>query len=272
MSTLLQCTSCDSSFNSNLLLEMHRRFCFPIPSQISTNSINGRENFQTHFSHVSQESNENSLICHVCNACYELFDIEKYIFHINNDHNNENDYDNKENEVSDLYSEKDNKMDVDQDFNSQFNDNIQFNQYNHYNHYNQHSQSEDSVESNRQNLIVNENHNFHIENNDYSENEDEDEDYDEGEVNQVNEAYEVNLALLSSYLIHEKYEKQGKENDQTQICHICYEKIKLGEEIIRLPCFHYYHSNELMTWFKENVKCPECRLDVIDEIRKTAIN
>lgn len=267
MSTLLQCTSCDSSFNSNLLLEMHRRFCFPIPSQ--------GVNSQTHFSQLSQvnssENTENTLICHICNACYEIFDIEKYIEHINNDHNNENDHDDnyKENEVSDLYSDKDNKMDVDQDFNSQFNNNIQFNQYNQYSHYNQHSQSEDSSESNRQNLIVNEHEhdNLHIENNEYSENEDEDE--DEGEVN---EAYEVNLALLSSYLIHEKYEKQGKDNDQTQICHICYEKIESGEEIIRLPCFHYYHSNELMTWFKENVKCPECRLDVIDEIRKTANN
>ena len=40
---------------------------------------------------------------------------------------------------------------------------------------------------------------------------------------------------------------------------ICKEKLKIGEDGLRMPCGHCFHYECGMTWLGLNRRCPECR-------------
>ena len=45
-------------------------------------------------------------------------------------------------------------------------------------------------------------------------------------------------------------------------CVICLENFKKGDELIRTPCFHCFHSKCIIEWFKNNNTCPICKFEV----------
>ena len=38
-----------------------------------------------------------------------------------------------------------------------------------------------------------------------------------------------------------------------------------GDEIVQLPCLHFYHAKCINAWFKVNNTCPVCRKEIWDE-------
>ena len=52
-------------------------------------------------------------------------------------------------------------------------------------------------------------------------------------------------------------------NDDLLIeCAICLENYEEEDDIVVLPCHHYYHKNCLEEWIAHNGSCPMCRITV----------
>ncbi|KMT09977.1 hypothetical protein BVRB_5g121930 [Beta vulgaris subsp. vulgaris] len=47
--------------------------------------------------------------------------------------------------------------------------------------------------------------------------------------------------------------------DENSDCSICLERFELGEEVIKLPCLHVFHSNCIVRWLERILICPFCR-------------
>ena len=48
-------------------------------------------------------------------------------------------------------------------------------------------------------------------------------------------------------------------------CGICLDNYSKGDEIVQLPCLHFYHAKCINAWFKVNNTCPVCRKEIWDE-------
>jgi len=48
-----------------------------------------------------------------------------------------------------------------------------------------------------------------------------------------------------------------------ETCCICLESFKEGDSIIRLPCFHIFHSAEISKWLLKNHRCPLCQTSIL---------
>lgn len=42
-------------------------------------------------------------------------------------------------------------------------------------------------------------------------------------------------------------------------CAICFADVTVGEMIAELPCGHWFHHEDIATWFKRKNSCPTCR-------------
>eukprot|EP01103_Thecamoeba_quadrilineata_P011847 TRINITY_DN292_c0_g1_i2.p1 TRINITY_DN292_c0_g1~~TRINITY_DN292_c0_g1_i2.p1 ORF type:complete len:270 (+),score=75.55 TRINITY_DN292_c0_g1_i2:65-874(+) len=49
---------------------------------------------------------------------------------------------------------------------------------------------------------------------------------------------------------------------QEQRCSICFEDYQLEEEVLQLPCKHFYHRPCLVTWLQQHNTCPVCRYEM----------
>mmetsp|Transcript_35767 Transcript_35767/g.57450 ORF Transcript_35767/g.57450 Transcript_35767/m.57450 type:complete len:362 (-) Transcript_35767:162-1247(-) len=58
-------------------------------------------------------------------------------------------------------------------------------------------------------------------------------------------------------------EKNGFCRTTNETCCICLESFKEGESIIRLPCFHIFHSAEISKWLLKNHRCPLCQTSIL---------
>lgn len=81
--------------------------------------------------------------------------------------------------------------------------------------------------------------------------------------------YSKNLEKLNvkSARKQKEHSKETQEENQKtfyseQPCVICINEFKEGEEAYETSCKHYYHTECLKTWFKENNTCPTCRSKV----------
>ena len=68
-----------------------------------------------------------------------------------------------------------------------------------------------------------------------------------------------NLAELleERNLTKEMLEKEKKKN-----CSICLDDFVVGDKIMYLPCFHYYHSKCIEKWAHSSDKCPLCNTEI----------
>ncbi|GHJ85054.1 hypothetical protein NliqN6_1456 [Naganishia liquefaciens] len=57
---------------------------------------------------------------------------------------------------------------------------------------------------------------------------------------------------------------------QYKDCSICLTEFELGEEVIRIPCKHIFHSECLVPWLKENGTCPVCRFSLVPQDQRNA--
>lgn len=58
-------------------------------------------------------------------------------------------------------------------------------------------------------------------------------------------------------LTDRKYNLFGKN-----MCTICREEYDKHQNIIKLPCKHYYHSACILTWLKQQSFCPLCHYEL----------
>jgi len=72
---------------------------------------------------------------------------------------------------------------------------------------------------------------------------------------------ERNRAVDLTYLPVRKVQasdlKKGSESGQT--CSICQERFQIGDRVKTLPCFHFFHVDEVDKWLAHHRECPVCR-------------
>ena len=58
------------------------------------------------------------------------------------------------------------------------------------------------------------------------------------------------------------------------ICVICLGEFFIGEEVMTLPCFHFFHTKCINEWYKYGKKCPICNtaLDKGDNLSNIRYN
>ena len=59
-------------------------------------------------------------------------------------------------------------------------------------------------------------------------------------------------------LLEEVEIKEPFKNGEKKKCMICLENFSIGEKIIYLPCFHFFHSSCIYNWIRIKNKCPFC--------------
>ena len=59
-----------------------------------------------------------------------------------------------------------------------------------------------------------------------------------------------------------------KLNNNEKKCVICFSDFKLYDKLIRLPCLHLFHKDEIEEWFKSNKTCPICKIDIEEILMK----
>lgn len=55
---------------------------------------------------------------------------------------------------------------------------------------------------------------------------------------------------------------QTPETEHTDVCSICHDVWKVGDEAKTLPCFHFFHTPCINQWLQSKLTCPICRADV----------
>ena len=99
-------------------------------------------------------------------------------------------------------------------------------------------------------------------------------------VNMFDLFYEAYQNLIDDILLEETMnrsmeDEQLKRNTQVKVslekvkyngdeceCEICFEKVKQGDKIYNLDCFHKFHADCLMEWLHYKQDCPVCRCKI----------
>ena len=67
------------------------------------------------------------------------------------------------------------------------------------------------------------------------------------------------IEKLNKYILNEeKLKKFGNEN----CCSVCKEEFIIGDNLIDLPCKHYFHKDCLIPWLEQHDSCPICRFEL----------
>jgi hypothetical protein len=61
--------------------------------------------------------------------------------------------------------------------------------------------------------------------------------------------------------------EEGSEDRQE--CSICLESYTDGQEILVLPCLHWFHSVCVQQWMEKHTECPLCQLDIVSALRSS---
>jgi hypothetical protein len=58
----------------------------------------------------------------------------------------------------------------------------------------------------------------------------------------------------------------GSGNEDNKSCCICMSDFEDGDEVRSLPCFHYFHKDEIDKWLATNAICPVCRVPIDGQV------
>ena len=78
-----------------------------------------------------------------------------------------------------------------------------------------------------------------------------------------NDNFKSEIPKFASHLpksIYHVYQFNNKNIDQN--CSICLEDFIIGQEILTLPCFHFFHCNCISKWLMKKKLCPICHLKI----------
>lgn len=56
-------------------------------------------------------------------------------------------------------------------------------------------------------------------------------------------------------------EMKAKEGGKAE-CSVCIDEVKVGEEVVVMPCNHWFHEACVTMWLKEHNTCPICRTPI----------
>ena len=76
----------------------------------------------------------------------------------------------------------------------------------------------------------------------------------------TNEHFKSNLPKFAEHLpksIYHVYQYNNK--NICKKCMICMENFLIGQEILTLPCFHFFHCKCISNWLVKQKKCPICK-------------
>ena len=81
--------------------------------------------------------------------------------------------------------------------------------------------------------------------------------------------------IMDSVLEHSMNDEDLKRKDKVKVhlekvqyqdeeceCEICFDKVKKGDKVYNLDCFHKFHADCLMEWIHYKSNCPVCRYDI----------
>ena len=67
---------------------------------------------------------------------------------------------------------------------------------------------------------------------------------------------------LADFVEEQELTKNMLEKGHQKNCSICLENYLIGDKIVYLPCFHFYHTKCIQTWMKSSDKCPLCNVEI----------
>ena len=67
---------------------------------------------------------------------------------------------------------------------------------------------------------------------------------------------------LAELLEERNLTKEMLEKGEQKNCSICLDDFVVGDKIMYLPCFHYYHSKCIEKWAHSSDKCPLCNTEI----------
>merc|ERR1712129_120503 len=83
----------------------------------------------------------------------------------------------------------------------------------------------------------------------------------------LQEAIEQSKKLhLLGELPREKYSPQ--QHPHLIECELCLEEYQEGDELLRLPCAHRFHSKCLEPWLQRSYTCPLCQTDTFEALQQ----
>ncbi len=71
-----------------------------------------------------------------------------------------------------------------------------------------------------------------------------------------------NYSNVLNQLPENTIEDLNKLNEENKSCIICLSEYEKGDTTIVLPCFHFFHKNCMINWYKRKATCPLCKLDI----------
>ena len=106
------------------------------------------------------------------------------------------------------------------------------------------------------------------ESNEKADNEEEDEDEDNNETGEIDDdvLYEnpIDDEIIENLPIT-KLNDIEKLSDEDKKCTICLENFNKNDNIIHLPCIHFFHEVCIKNWFQRQNFCPICRFKITSE-------
>uniref|UniRef100_T1IL97 RING-type domain-containing protein n=1 Tax=Strigamia maritima TaxID=126957 RepID=T1IL97_STRMM len=75
-------------------------------------------------------------------------------------------------------------------------------------------------------------------------------------------AHRISREFLNGFTVVPLCERMLGDDDVLEVCVICLETEKFGQQVKDLPCSHVFHSKCIDTWLVKNYSCPLCRKDL----------
>ena len=71
-----------------------------------------------------------------------------------------------------------------------------------------------------------------------------------------------NIENIADFVEEQELTEDILKKGQQKNCSICLENYSIGDKIVYLPCFHFYHTKCIQTWVKSSDKCPLCNVEI----------